>query len=58
MRSADKNAKHVADGQPGEQQIEMAFSSDIRTAMKSRNIIFLAIKPPCQGGKTVEPKID
>jgi len=51
--SADKNANHVSDGQPCWQQIEISFSSDIRTAMKSRNIIFLAIKPPCQGGKTV-----
>jgi hypothetical protein len=56
--SADKNAVLLSDGQPCYQQIEISFSSDIRTAMKSRNIIFLALKPRRQGEKTVEPNGD
>jgi hypothetical protein len=56
--SADKNAVLLSDGHPCYQQIEISFSSDIRTALKSRNIIFLALKPRRQGEKTVEPNGD
>jgi hypothetical protein len=56
--SADKNAVLLSDGQPCYQQIEISFSSDIRTAMKSRNIIFSAIEPRRQGGEIIETNRD